>query len=870
MALILGVLARRKAVVVSWLAASAFAFGLAEQGWAWRDSGRRLAAGFHGSAVREAELFARLGGAPERDRDGGREILVETIPQDGIPKLRLRLDVLAVPSDDAARVDGLRRGDVVRVFCRLRAPEARAGTTADEARRRLAAGRCHASGTVKSSRLLRRVACGGWSPWRVIDEAHARARTALDAAVGSSGDTRAVLGAMLFGDRLLMSDEVNGWLRDAGLVHILSISGLHTTITILVLLAMLRRSGLGSRGLLFAGGASLVAFSAFVGDGAAVWRACASLAVGLVARVLSRDGDALSSLALASAVLVLAVPTLAFNVGFLLSVVATAGLLAMRRPDSSVLHRSFAASTGAYLASAPILAATFGRLAPAALVSNLVAAPLCAACLASGAAAVVASRIPYAGGLAAEAAHLSVDALLSASRTAAAIPGGHFRVAAPGPLLAVTYVSCLLAAWLFAGPRSTGTARALRLGVMLTAIALHLGAAPPQGGAARVTIMDVGQGLAVALCGADGRFALVDAGPSGRGRFDAGDRIVVPELTQRGCRRLDVLALSHDHDDHAGGAGAVLRDIEVGELWVGIGSHRDPVTRLIVADAVARGVAVRGLRRGDGALSAGLRWTVLHPGREDRNRPLNDRCLVLRATTTDGASILLPGDLEAAGETSLLASGADPKADALVAAHHGANGSSTSVFLARVAPRIVVVSAGAHNRFGHPGPAALARFDAVSARVLRTDRGGTISLLDRDGTWTGSVEREGRHDEGQDEDHREDDAHRAPAGAERLGFVDEPGMPVSQPDQDDQPQAVGRRSAEDDALHHDEDEHRADRRKGRGAMRLRRDREERMPAVQLSHGEKVHRGHQHPDPRGAVHRADLNRRIAEKPMLENP
>lgn len=747
LALSCALLMRRSAVVVPLLAAAACAFGMAEQGWAFRDSGRRVAAAFGGSLTLEVEVFARLCGAPERDRERGRELTAETIPAPGIPRLRIRLSVSSVPEDDAARVDLLRRGDVVRVFCRLRAPQSGPGLSADAARRRLAAGRVQAIGTVKSSRLIHRVTSGRPTPWRAIDAARVHARSALDRAVGASGDTRAVLGAMLLGDRLLLSDDLNALLRDAGLVHILSISGLHTAITIVVLLALLRRSGLGRRGLLVVGGASLVAFSAFAGDGASVWRASAGLAVGLVARVLSRDVDALAGLALASGILVLALPTLAFNVGFVLSVVATAGLLAIPPFGTSFAARSLAASAGAYLTTAPILAATFGRLAPVAFVSNLAAAPLCAACLGAGAAAVVLAGVPLLGGAAASAAHLSVAALLAVSRAAAAIPGGHLRVAPPGTALAVAYVLGLIAAWRWSGSPSRNLGRAVTLAFALVTIALHLGDPPQRDGPARVDIVDVGQGLAVALRGAGGRFILVDAGPSGRGRFDAGDRIVVPALVARGCRRLDVLALSHDHDDHAGGARAVLRDVEVGELWVSVSSLRDPATRALIAYAVERGVAVRGLRRGDEAVRAGLRLTALHPGTEDRGRSVNDRCLVLHAAAPGGASILLPGDLEAGGEAALLDAGAEPRADALVAAHHGANGSSTSGFLARVAPQLVLVSAGARNRFGHPGPQAMSRFAAASARVFRTDRDGTISLVEADGGWTASAEHERRDDE---------------------------------------------------------------------------------------------------------------------------
>ena len=751
-------------IAIPLVAAAAFTLGATSQGAAWRDAGRRLDATFGTCAVRELELVARLVAAPERDREGGRALTVETVPEGATPALRLRLDVVDIPVDDGGRIADLRGGDIVRVWCRLRAPVAGPGISETAARRRLAAQRLDATGRVKNSRLVRLVAAGGWSPARVIDAGRVRARDALDRAVGTEGETRAVLGAMLLGDRLLLDEETNALLRDAGLVHILSISGLHTALSVLLVLAMLRRTGLGARGLFVAGGALLLAFSDFVGHGASVWRACASMGVGLLARVFGRDADPLGALALAAALLVVAVPSLAFSAGFLLSVLATAGLVAACPPVAaggrapSALSRSLAASMGAYLATAPLLSALFGRLAPAALVANLVAAPLCAACLAAGAAAIVFSSVPFAGAVAAGSAKIAVFALLLASRVAASIPGGHLRVAPPSMGLVLAYIALLLAITFGRG------GRAIRLLFALSAIALHLGPPPPGSGPTRAEVLDVGQGLAVLMRGPDGRFVLVDAGPADSGRFDAGDLIVVPALAARGCRRLDVFALSHDHEDHAGGARAVLRDIEVGELWIGSGSDHDPLTRLVVADAVARGVAVRRLKRGDASVRGGLDLLVLHPGIEDRGRSLNDRSLALRARSAAGASILLPGDLEASGEGALLAAGADPGGGALVAPHHGADGSSTLAFLARVTPRFVLVSAGAGNRFGHPGRGALSRFAAVGARVLRTDLDGTITLDDEGGSWHASVEKDRRWDEREGEDDSKCERERETSG----------------------------------------------------------------------------------------------------------
>src|SRR5262249_51932977 len=157
------------------------------------------------------------------------------------------------------------------------------------ARRRLLGDGLDAEGRVKSARLVRCLARGGLSIGRALDRAHAAAIARLDAALDPAGRPRAGLGAMLLGDRGLLADADVAILRDAGLVHLISISGLHTAMTVLVLLGLARRAGLGAAGRAVSGVILLPALAAMVGDGAAVWRACGLLAITLVARAAGRD-----------------------------------------------------------------------------------------------------------------------------------------------------------------------------------------------------------------------------------------------------------------------------------------------------------------------------------------------------------------------------------------------------------------------------------------------------------------------------------------------------------------------------------------------------------------------------------------------------
>jgi competence protein ComEC len=861
----------RRVAAPALLLLAGWCVGAVAQRAAWHGQQQRLERMFGDARRVESEVLGRVVAAPERRVDGSRTLILDALVPPHATAARVRLEVMPPPPDDPSRLTSLRRGDVVVVWCALRAPVAGPGVSLAEARRRLAAQRIDADGRVKSARLVRTLRRGDPSPERLLDALHVAAVARMDRALGAESRARAVLGAMVLGDRGLLTEDVEGLLRDSGLVHLISISGMHTAMTMLALLALFRGVGIRPAGLVLASALALPALAALVGHGAPVWRACSSVAVALLARAAGREVDALGALALAAGTLVLASPGLAWNVGFLLSVLATAGLIAcMRcgRPRAGPVARGLAASLGAYLATVPMLARVFGRLAPSGLVTNLVAAPLCGACLGSGIAVIVAGDgVPIVSKAAAWAGQRAVDALLETSRLGAAIPGGHFRVAAPSPFLLAAYVATLLAVVLGRGFLPVPARRLVGCAAAIVAIAIHLGPAPPGRGPARVEVLNVGQGLAVVLRGPSGASSLYDAGPGPASRRDAGDRIVVPALAAAGVRRLEVLALSHDHDDHAGGAFAVLRDREVGELWLAAGSERDPLTARLAAAAVARGTAVRRVRRGMVCKVGGLSFDVLHPGRSDDRRAVNDRCLTVRARTVGGASIVLPGDLEAEGERALLDAGMVPSADALVAPHHGSDGSGTPAFVAAVGARHVVISVGAGNRFGHPGPAALAGYRASGARLLRTDRDGTVVLDESRGAWRVSVEDDRGRDEREEEHRGQEQGDGVSARPERLAIVRQSRMSRPEEQEDDEPQGVRRRHAHGDRVNDDPEAQREDRRPGHEVMRPRGDGEEGVPAVELAHGEEVHRRHQHADPCGSVDRADLQvRGVVEDPL----
>jgi competence protein ComEC len=193
------------------------------------------------------------------------------------------------------------------------------------------------------------------------------------------------------------------------------------------------------------------------------------------------------------------------------------------------------------------------------------------------------------------------------------------------------------------------------------------------------------------------------------------------------------MVLSHEDLDHIGGALTLLETFEVGELHSSL-----PPPHPLNALAAARRCAA-----GQAWTWDGVRFEFLHPA-PGRSYKRNDGSCVLRIATGGGA-MLLTGDIERAAE-AILVSTQPVKADVLLVPHHGSRTSSTEPFIAAVAPRWAIVTAGYRNRFGHPNAQVLERYGRAGVQVARTDLDGAVSVsLDSEITLATERARRGRY-----------------------------------------------------------------------------------------------------------------------------
>lgn len=609
---------------------------------------------------------------------------------------------------------------------------------------------------------------GDLSLWLRLRRQMERLREHYRQGLGEAMDhrDRAAVMAMLFGGYSDLDPGLVESFTLTGIIHILSVSGSHMALLAAIVLWFGNRLGLGRKSLLAALAAVVFLYSLLTGLVPPVVRSglmtLAAFGAVVWGRGDSREGGRL--LVIMAVALLVYQPRWLYDISFQLSFLATAGMiylapgmtdLLMAKGLPRWLALGLAVTFAANITTLPIIGWYFNQFSFSSFIANLLVVPLVefiiGAALLGGMAGLI---LPPLMKLVFVGVGLVMGLVRELSSFLAMIPGGNVYLPYFSPVQIVSfYIFLGVFGWNQGREYLAKIFRRWRelmgqgflpkiIGAAAVGLLLMWGLSRLSQGDRDITsvhFLDVGQGSASLVVTPRGKAFLIDTGGTLRGDFDVGARVVVPYLKHYGVRPGDLthIFLSHAHEDHAGGAGAVWR-------W----QSREEKAKLLTAgegkEAYGAALFLSGWEKAMIDMTApeagavfdidGVKVEVLGApaqGRAAGSRGGNEYSMVLKVTAGK-VSFLFTGDLPGAGEGELLrAYRAGDKVSNLKAAvlqvpHHGSKSSTTEEFLQAVAPVAAVVSAGFQNSFGHPHKAVLERLNRRGCQVFRTDLDGAV------------------------------------------------------------------------------------------------------------------------------------------------
>lgn len=545
---------------------------------------------------------------------------------------------------------------------------------------------------------------------------------------------------MLLGEKSFISPNLKEIFTEAGIMHILAVSGLHVGIIAMALLALLSILKLPKKLKLFTLVSILIMYASITGYRPSVLRATIMFVLLIGGKLINRNGNLNISLFFAAFLILLANPLILHDAGFLLSFIVTFFVINL----SPILQELFskivawirnplAVSTAAWIGIFPLSAYFFSKVSIISIVSNIFIIPLTGIAVILGlitffiglVSSSLASIVAYIN-------YLVLILITSIAKSFSSLPFAFIYIAQPSIIvITLYYLTVFVIIELFYNKTiSQKIKEKVALIILLVILLIIIVQVFFPAENLKVNFINVGEGDCILIEAPNKINILIDGGGTSQSDFDIGSKIVVPYLRRKGINKINLLVLTHPHLDHLEGLLPVIREFKVGVVLDGGLSCDSSEYREFISLILKKGITYHKARAGDNFIfSNNLEIFLLNPLYDSdfyNVSDFNNASIVVKLFYKN-ADFLFTGDIEESTEKELLVWENILQSDILKVGHHGSSTSDNLEFLDKVDPSIAIITVG-KNPFGHPSQKIIERLENRNIQIYRTDEDGTIII----------------------------------------------------------------------------------------------------------------------------------------------
>ena len=536
---------------------------------------------------------------------------------------------------------------------------------------------------------------------------------------------------MINGDTFYVSDEVEEAFKLSGITHLLAVSGSNISFIIIATKFVFDKV-FGKSISNFVSIFIIIIFVLICGASPSVVRSAIMAIILILSEILSKKPHTLTTIFITCLIMLLYNPFIICDVGFLLSFGGTLGIVLFSKRIQSFFQKNcrllkfetLSVTLSAQIIIFPVMWYFFNSISIISIVTNLLVGPLVSFITIFGVIIYLTYFIYFPlSKLISYSTYILVHIVILVAKYLSYYPMGNLLVPTPSVIMIICYY--LIVYYIFCKK----CYKYVRYIIYILLFVIILNILIPNN-YCEINFIDVGQGDAIHILTSHKRNILIDGGGSEQSDYDIGEKVLVPYLLDNSYGIIDLIIVSHFHDDHVEGLISVIEKLKVRNIIIGMQYIKTDLYKHFIEVASKKNIPIHIVKSKNSFTIDGLKFDVLYTGNiEEKN--LNNDSLIVKVTINE-RKVLFTGDAEEEEESKVLelfnSSSHALDVDVLKVGHHGSRGSTTEEFLKFVKPEISVISCGVNNKFGHPHKETLKRINKYCKNIFRTDLSGEISI----------------------------------------------------------------------------------------------------------------------------------------------